>query len=195
LFVIIASAAVAWLRPLTHGKRRAAVAAGLVLTIGYDVWFIQSTNPFRFRDGEHRYAAIGAYVRDALPSNAAFLTLQHSGALRYYSGRLTARYDGLERGWLGVGRGALEEAGYSVYILVDVHEETVLRERFTIPGEVAFLDQPPVAELLSDPRVRIYALSDDLPASETVYVPSGRGVPVPPVHRKAVAWELPASAR
>lgn len=191
LFVISASAGVALLRPLTRGVRRAAVAAGLVLTIGYGLWFIRDMAPLRFRDAEHRYAAIGTYVRDALPANAAFFTMQHSGALRYYSGRLTVRYDRLGRGWLAVGRAGLEQNGYIVFAAIDADEEAALRERFTNPGELAFLEQPPVAELLSRPRVRIYALSDDLPAASTVFVPLGESMPLPPVNRRSVVWEQP----
>ncbi|HUG92402.1 MAG TPA: glycosyltransferase family 39 protein [Planctomycetaceae bacterium] len=191
LLVVTAAAAAALLGRLTPWLRRSLTVAGLALVIGHSVWFTTSKEPFDLHAGEQRYAAIGGHVRAALPANAAFLTMQHSGSLRYYSGRLTARYDWLSAGHLALGRAALEEAGYEVYVLVDEWEEADLRKRFTAPGEAAFLDAPPLIELVSSMRVRVYRLSDheDPTAPATTYIASGRGIPIPPVRRQAIAWE------
>jgi hypothetical protein len=42
---------------------------------------------------EWRYATAGHYIAETLPERAVFFTTLHSGSARYYSGRLTVRYD------------------------------------------------------------------------------------------------------
>lgn len=64
-----------------------------------------------------------------------------------------------------------------------------MRARFIEPGELAFLDQPPVAEIRSSPRVRVYAISDDVPPAPTVFVDPGRARPVAPVNPRVASWE------
>ncbi len=49
---------------------------------------------------ERRFAVVGEFVRDELPPNAILLSMQHSGSVRYYSGRLTLRWDLLPPEWL-----------------------------------------------------------------------------------------------
>lgn len=191
IFIMAAAGLLAMARRLRPGMPRAVFAAAVLVAAAPGVWFIARENPFLLRDGEHRFAAIGAYVRDALPPNAAFLTVHHSGSVRYYGGRLTVRYDWLPAGLLAPARAALEDAGYVTYVLIDEPEEAQLRERFTRPGELAFLAQPPIVELLSEPRVRIYALSDEVPPDWPEYVRLGRAVPAAPVNPKVVVWDPP----
>lgn len=196
LFVMAASAGLALLRGMKSDLRRAAVAAALVVVLGvfgHAVWFTSRHNPFELHRPAHRFAQIASHVRHALPRNAAFITMQHSGSVRYYAARLTVRHDWLPAGQWPFVRAALEYAGYDVYVLVDEDEEVALRRRFTSRDEVAFLDRPPLIELWSSPRVRVYRLSDD---GEDVpqpphYLRSERGVPVPPASRQPNSWEPP----
>ncbi len=192
IFIMTAAGALALARRARPAMRRALLVAAIVIVATHSAWFTARERPFGFRHGEHRFAVIGAYVREALPPNAAFFTMHHSGSLRYYGGRLTVRYDWLDSGLLARARAALEDAGYVTYVLIDDSEEALLRERFTRPGELAFLDQPPIVELQSEPRVRIYALSDELPPDWPKYVQPARAVPVAPAHRKPVIWDPPS---
>ena len=191
LFILIASMlwAVARRAPRRWGPAAAIAVAAIMAAQG--LWFISGIRPHGFRHGEHRFAAAGQYVRASLPDSAAFISEEHSGSLRFYAGRLTIRYDWLKPGWLAIARAALEDAGYSVYLLVDVNEIERLRARFTEPGELAFLDQAPVAEIRSTPRVRIYAISDDVPPGPTVFVDPGRARPIAPANPRAASWEPP----
>lgn len=194
IFIMTAAGAVALARRARPATRGALLAAVIVIVAAQSAWFTAREQPFGFRQGEHRFAVIGAYVRQALPPNAAFFTMHHSGSLRYYGGRLTVRYDWVHSGWLARARAALEDAGYVTYVLIDEPEEALLRQRFTQPGELVFLDQPPIVELQSEPRVRIYALSEELPPDWPKYLQPARGVPVAPVSRKPVVWD-PLSGR
>ena len=49
--------------------------------------------------GERRYADVGTYIHQALPPNAVVFSVQHSGSVRYYSGRMTIRWDLIDRDW------------------------------------------------------------------------------------------------
>jgi len=193
LFVLIASMLWTAARRARAHVRLAPVFAIVIAAImaAQGLSFIRGIRPQHLRHSEHRFAAAGQYVRAALPPNAAFISEEHSGSLRFYAGRLTIRYDWLKAGWLAPVRVALEDAGYIVYLLIDDNEVDRLRQRFTEPGELAFLDQPPVAEIRSSPRVRIYAISDDVPPAPTVFVDPGRARPVAPVNPRAASWEPP----
>src|SRR5262249_51500603 len=68
-----------------------AVLVGIVAWHG--VRFSVEHNAFLFREGERKYAAMGEYIAKRLPERAAMISMQHSGSIRYYSGRLTIRYD------------------------------------------------------------------------------------------------------
>ena len=48
---------------------------------------------FTIRRGEARYRTVGEFVARELPERSLFLTMQHSGSLRYYGRRTTLRYD------------------------------------------------------------------------------------------------------
>ena len=45
---------------------------------------------------EQRYKTVGAYVDATLPHRAVLICMQHSGSARFYSGRITVRYDLVE---------------------------------------------------------------------------------------------------
>jgi hypothetical protein len=191
LFVLIASTLWSAARRAPRRWGAAGAVAVVAIVVAQGLWFITGIRPDRFRHGEHRFAVAGQYVRAALPANAAFVSEEHSGSLRFCAGRLTIRHDVLRSGWLAPARAALEDAGYVVYLLVDENEIDRLRKRFTAPGELAFLDQPPVAQIQSSPAVQIFAISDDMPPAATVYVDPGRGRPVAPVNPRAASWDPP----
>ena len=89
-----------------------AIAAGVVLWLMtvMTMSFAAEAGVFgRMKAGERRYIAIGDFVSDHLPANAALFSMQHSGSLRFYTGKLTLRYDWVERrvgGRCGGGAGA-----------------------------------------------------------------------------------------
>ena len=70
-----------------------------------------------------------AGMRAAL-ANAVVIAGLHAGSIRYYSGRLTLRYDWLEPGWLDESIRVLAAKGYRPYIALEDGEEAPFRQRF-----------------------------------------------------------------
>ena len=110
---------------------------------------------FRIRDLEWRFRSVGEFVA-SMPADAAFITLHHSGSIRFYASRSTV-------GWADVDKGRLDDAvaflrrhGRKPYLLFEQWEEPQFRERFA--GErLGALDWPPTAEV---DGVRIYDPED-----------------------------------
>ena len=110
---------------------------------------------FRIRDLEWRFRSVGEFVA-SMPADAAFITLHHSGSIRFYASRSTV-------GWADVDKGRLDDAveflrrhGRKPYLLFEQWEEPQFRERFA--GErLAALDWPATADV---DGVRIYDPDD-----------------------------------
>ena len=111
---------------------------------------------------EQRYATVGNYVAANLPERAALLSMQHSGGIRHYSGRLTVRYDLIEPRDLDLVIEQLRDLGYVPFIALDDWEEPNFRERFKGRSAVAGLDWLPMAFLHAN-QVRIYDPADRQP--------------------------------
>jgi hypothetical protein len=104
---------------------------------------------------EQRYKTVGDYVAATLPDRAALICMQHSGGARFYSGRITVRYDVIEPPDLALVVSQLRQLGYVPYLLLDDWEEPQFRARFGGHTPLGRLDWPPIASL-HDNRVHIY---------------------------------------
>jgi hypothetical protein len=104
---------------------------------------------------EQRYKTAGAYVAAALPERAALICMQHSGSARFYSGRITIRYDVLVPSDLAVVVSQLRQLGYVPYYLLDDWEEPQFRARFGGYTPLGRLDWPLIASLHHN-QVHIY---------------------------------------
>ena len=84
------------------GKLAAAATTVALIVLG--LWtfdFAIRTGSLNVRQGEYKYAggcAHGARLRSE--EGSVVLAGQHSGSMRYYSGRITLRADGLDNEWL-----------------------------------------------------------------------------------------------
>jgi dolichyl-phosphate-mannose-protein mannosyltransferase len=142
-------------------------AVGLAV-LGSQLSFARTTAIFgRLRELEHRYVDVARYVDSALPANAAILSMQHSGTLRFYAGRLTVRYDWLDPPWLARAPRDLLAMGYHPYAVIEDWEVPDVRRR---------LELPPDAPL---PWTLIARMRE--PAPLTIYDASPGAVPVSPV--------------
>jgi Dolichyl-phosphate-mannose-protein mannosyltransferase len=155
LLALTAAVAVTLIRRLP-GPARAIVYG--VLTTALVAFSIRTAIPrdvFRIRDLEWRFRSAGERVA-ALPSNAALITLHHSGSVRFYAGRSTL-------GWADIDKGRLDEAiaflrrhGRKPYLMFEAWEEPQFRERFA--GErLGALDWPAFVEV---DGVRLYDPDD-----------------------------------
>lgn len=81
-------------------------------------------------DQEQRYVDAGSFIAQTLPENAIVLSMQHSGSIRYYSGRETLRYDNLPVEWLDRALEHFARSERPVYALLDSWEVPLFEERF-----------------------------------------------------------------
>jgi len=75
--------------------------------------------------------------------NSVVLAMQHSGAIRYYGGRMTLRWDNLPPEWLDRAVAWLSERGVRTYVLVEPFELRDMKKRFAGQALAARLDGPP----------------------------------------------------
>ena len=91
--------------------------------------------------GEAKYALVGQWFRDRTPPRSVVVSSLHSGAIRYYGGRDTIRWDELPPGSLIPTLQSLEQHGYSVYLALDEPSEAEpFRGRFQSELEVTAMD-------------------------------------------------------
>ena len=95
-----------------------------------------------------------------MPGNAVFLAMQHSGSLRYYTGRLTVRYDVLPPGSLDEALGLLRARGFHPYFLLERWEEPAFRERFAKTSAAGRIDWPPARVWPTAMTVALYDPAD-----------------------------------
>jgi hypothetical protein len=146
------------------GRARLLVVAALVAAAGWHgVRYAMDRATFNLREGERKYVAVGQYIATRLPERGVFLSVQHSGSVRYYSGRLTIRFDLIDPQWLDRAVDDLRRRGYRPYILLDDDEAPQFRARFAANSVLGTLDWPPIARLQRTPGVTIYDPADAQP--------------------------------
>ncbi|MEQ1575173.1 MAG: glycosyltransferase family 39 protein [Vicinamibacterales bacterium] len=140
--------------------RRAAVWTLAVVTAFLAVTLIREARArqvFDLARLESRFARAGEFVARRLPDNALVVTSWESGSVRFYSGRRTLVWDGLDPAWLDRALDFARERGLEPYLLFESWEEPIFRRRFT-SSALGALDWPPIAEVAS--QVRIYRPGD-----------------------------------
>ena len=58
--------------------------------------------------------------------------MQHSGSMRYYTGRMIVRWDTLDPAWLDRAVAFLRDRGIATYALLEYWEEAEFRQRFRV---------------------------------------------------------------
>ena len=142
--------------------RRAAITVPLAVLL--ICWLALYALAFAYRHGatqvgpgERRFAAVAEFVHRTLPPNAAIIARQHGGALAFYTGRQTLRFDFLPRQRLTSVVDWLTSNGYRPYIVLEDWEEPVYRLRFSAAQDsVSRLDVALVAETVQGIKVRVY---------------------------------------
>jgi len=139
------------------GRARLLAVAAVVAVLGWHgVRYAIDHSTFMMKRGEQKYAAVGNYIATRMPERAVFLSIQHSGSVRYYSGRLTIRFDWIDPKWLDRALDDLRSRGYHPYFLLEEFEEQQFRERFAADSSLGALNWPPIARLPRTPDVKIY---------------------------------------
>ena len=156
-FLFISLLSVATIRPLREKpKMRMLVLIVLTLFIAVaHLRYIQRWHVLSTKDFEQRYFVVAQYARGSFPANAVFITLQHSGSIRYYAERKTLRYDWIPPQSLDEAVTQVTESGFKPYILLEDWEEPRFRSRFGEFSRVGRLDWPPTVALRRE-GIRIY---------------------------------------
>lgn len=141
--------------PSRSARWLAAAAWVVVMAWRWDSAGMQPPPP-----NERRFAVVGEFVRDGLPENAILLSMQHSGSLRYYSGRQTLRWDLLEPEWLERSLTFLREQGYRPFLVLEEWEQPLFTQRFAGHTKVAALDWRPMATYSGEIRTDIFDPAD-----------------------------------
>jgi len=148
-----------------------AVVVTLLVAVTYTSRFIRDQVSFdSLRDGERRYADVGEFVRSTLPPNAVVLSVQQSGSVRFYSGRLTVRWDLIDRDWTPRAAAELERLGLHPYMVLEDFETAQMRSWFALAD--APLPWPLVARM-REQGVSVYDLASAAPPASPVSLESG----------------------
>jgi hypothetical protein len=120
--------------PRPWGGLAACVTVGALVTT--TLGFASRVGVFGgLRNGERRYIEIGEFVSRTLPAEAALMSMQHSGSLRFYGGRLTLRFDWIEKDGLSGALAEIERIGLHPYLVVDDLELPQFQSRFGLAAK------------------------------------------------------------
>jgi hypothetical protein len=158
LLVSTAAALVALSRRLPQRWSTAVAAVVVAMMAWHGFTYARARAAFAI-EGEWKYEIIGDYIARELPERAVLFAMQHSGSVRYYSGRPMVRYDQVPVRRLDRAIARLQRFGYASYFVLEGWEEDVFRERFRWRSRFGELDWAPAVELeVGD--VRIYGAAD-----------------------------------
>jgi hypothetical protein len=169
--LVAMAAAVLWMR--TRLPAAVGVTAVLVLVIGmagHGVQYLTAAGAGSLRDEARRYVAVARFATEQTPANAVYISLQHSGSLRYYSGRPVIRFDRIEVD-LERALADLQRADWRPYIVLEDWEETQFKQQFAAASEKARLAGRPFARLMKygvniyDPQAEARAKPSEIPLS------------------------------
>jgi hypothetical protein len=98
----------------------AMIAVWVILAVGVrGRSFLLERGMMNLWPGDSAYVGAALAVRSITEPNSVVFTWLHSGSVRYYAGRVTMRYDLLDRDWLDRAVEWLNARGVAVYALLD----------------------------------------------------------------------------
>ena len=154
LFVLSAATLVAILGRASSGFRRSAVAAVVLAVAWHSFDFLRDRDLLGLGHYERKYREVGTYVATHLPEDAVVFAMQHSGSVRYYSGRPIVRYDLVPGPELGQALADLQRLGYHPYALLEEWEIPIFQQALSAVPALGPLDWPPIARHRA--RIGIY---------------------------------------
>jgi len=92
--------------------------------------------------GEARYIVAAQLARRVTAPNSVILSAEHSGSVRYYSGRMTMRFDHLDPAWLDRAVDWLATHGVHTYAVLEDWEVSEVRTYFAGSARLAALATP-----------------------------------------------------
>jgi uncharacterized protein (DUF433 family) len=114
---------------------------------GHGVRYLTAAGVGSLRDDARRYVAVARFATEQTPANAVYISLQHSGSLRYYSGRPVIRFDRISVD-LDRALADLRQAGWRPYVVLEDWEETQFKQQFAAASQTGRLAGRPIARLM-----------------------------------------------
>ena len=159
VLVLMSTGMVALGRRLPKPWGRVGVAAVSILLLAFTSKFNNGQGMFgALKGGERRYGDVGAYIQRALPADAVVLAVQQSGSVRFYGGRMTIRWDLIDRDWTARAPAELEKLGLHPYMVLEDFEVAQMRGWFGLESG-APIPWPLVARMQEHGGVSVYDLS------------------------------------
>ncbi len=144
------------------------VVTGFVVFLAWR-WDVTGLKPVRPHD--RKSVVIAEYVQDHLPPNAIVFSAFHSGSIRYYSGRLTLRWEWLNHDWLDRSLVFLTANGYRPFLLIEDEERAPFVKKFSGNSRIGSLSGlTPVATYHGGTRVDLYDLGNPNPPAATATI-------------------------
>jgi dolichyl-phosphate-mannose-protein mannosyltransferase len=138
----------------------------IVAAAGYRAWYhVGSHGFFELAKSDTKFEVAGRIVARAVPVNSVVMTMQHSGTIRYYGGRLTMRYDQLDDNWLDRAVEWFSKQGVGTYAWIEDWEVPEFQRNFPTQ-RLGKLAMQPVIEYHNASAV-MYLYDLNRPASET----------------------------
>jgi hypothetical protein len=122
-----------------------AIAIAVLVALGVrGVVEARRREAFNVARGEAKYVEVARVVESITDPDAVIISMQHSGSLRYYAGRLTLRWDYGEPAWLDRTIEWLAAHGHHPYFVLEPQEIDALRARSGARSVAARLDWTPM---------------------------------------------------
>ncbi len=158
-FILIGLAVVLLSVGARLGRVGLVLATVIALAVGsFGFWTSEQNDAFRLWRGERRYTAVASLVREHTTRTSVVFSMQHSGSLRHYAGRMTMRYDNFDSDWFDRAIAWLSERGMGSFLAVEDWELEDVRTRFAGQQVAAVLDAPPIFVYQGPARVLFYDL-------------------------------------
>lgn len=185
-FLMLGTGALAaWVLERSRTLTRVAVLGSVILLGLLQLRFAIGAGAFDLWKAEARYPAAAAMARRHTEDGSVILSMQHSGSVRYYGGRMTMRYDRMKGGWFDPAMDWLEARGVHPYLLLDDWELALVKRRLMGARAAQAIDRPPLA-VYDGPGGNASVYLFDLAAAPAVpeateHVPGVQGsVQIPP---------------
>jgi hypothetical protein len=130
--------AVTLLRSARH--RVPAIVAVVLVVAALAVHGLRHSAAFALQEDERRFRLVAEYVGE-LPPGAVFVSLLHSGSIRYYTGRDVLRWELVDPASLDTAIAHIRTRGHDVYFVGDPKEEIDFKKRFANSETARELDR------------------------------------------------------
>ena len=168
--LVATASAIQWM--LTRVPAAIAATTTVVLVggvCGHNLRYLATAGAGSLADAARRYVAVARFVSEQTPSNAVYISLQHSGSLRYYCGRPALRFDRIDVD-LDRALADLRRAGFQPYVVLEDWEETQFKQQFAATSESGKLAGRPMARLIKY-GVNVYDLQTAERSRDAIEIP------------------------